>query len=346
MKVHMKEHEKWPGWFTLDYRPNGAKGVRVREHYETWQAAHDIKVALEGQTPAKTVFPRLEQVVEEYMKWCEDPAQGGKATVTLYNKRNRLIGRVIPALGRYRVRDLSPLILDGYTRGLTKFNATSDLNHLKALIKWMVTRRYAEPLTWHIEMPTLRRTVKRLPPTEDIVRLVESLHIPRHRAAAYMMLLGGLRWNETAHLKWDNYRGDTILLEVTKTGEDVVVSVPEQCREWLEENKGKGRNAYIFGHPKKNTPPSRMNRVLLNAMEKTGVKLSPHMLRHASATTLYDLTEDIYAVQHHLRHANIENTKIYTRYSEVRRRKGVEALSDAFKVDKTGPPAKPHVEPV
>ena len=39
--------------------------------------------------------------------------------------------------------------------------------------------------------------------------------------------------------------------------------------------------------------------------QKVGLKINPHLLRHASATLLYEATGDIYAVQHHLRHSKV-----------------------------------------
>jgi site-specific recombinase XerC len=67
--------------------------------------------------------------------------------------------------------------------------------------------------------------------------------------------------------------------------------------------------------------------------------LNPHLLRHASATLLYEATGDIYAVQHHLRHSKVATSQIYTRFSVKQKQKIMGTLIEH--VFNTHKPAKP-----
>lgn len=332
MKVNIKEDPKNPGWYILDYRPDGAKGKRVREPVKGRRDAEERAAEIEGKplSAESVTFPRLEDVEGEYMAWCDR----NLAVATCIGKRVRLEKHIIPALGQYRAHDLSQRILDGYAADLPKTTTLLDLRHVKAMIGWMVKRRYAEPLTWVPEMPGYRPKIKRLPDAAGIKIFLSAVKQERHRVACLMMLLAGLRWSEVKFLRWENYRDGAILMAKTKTDTDEIITIPRPCMEWFKAYQMP--SGYVFSAKGGRTPPSGIRRQLMDASEQTGIKMSPHMFRHMSATALYELTDDIYAVQHHLRHTRVETTQIYTRYSAVRRKGSVDALTDAFDVDKKG----------
>jgi len=59
--------------------------------------------------------------------------------------------------------------------------------------------------------------------------------------------------------------------------------------------------------------------------DRSGVKFSPHMLRHTFATLTYRGSRDIYAVSELLGHAKVETTKIYTHLSLDDKRRSIES---------------------
>ena len=59
--------------------------------------------------------------------------------------------------------------------------------------------------------------------------------------------------------------------------------------------------------------------------------ITPHMLRHAYATILYDVGVDIKTAQRYLGHADVQTTlKIYTHLSETKQAQSLNALNALF----------------
>lgn len=330
MKVSIRPHKTNTGWYTIDYRPDGVKGRREREHYESYEAAMAQKNALEGE-PLKAetaTHPRLKDIANEYLAW----SKKHQAAATYETKKCRLNRHILPVLGDRRVKDLSQRLLDSYGANMAKGSYRGDIIQIMALVEWMVKRQYCKPLDWRPEIPSYSAGIKHIPRAQDILRCIEALPQEQHRIACMLMLYAGLRWNETRNLRWENYRKGEILLKVTKTKQTEIVSVPEPCKEWFEAHKGEG---YIFSVDGGKTHLCNLQRPLKAAEKASGVHMTAHMFRHASATFLYELTEDIYAVQHHLRHSRVTTSQVYTRYSAARRRGSVEALVGMMdKVDK------------
>jgi integrase len=327
MKVNLHPHKTLSGWYTLDWRPDGVKGKRERLHVEGYSNAEARKESLEYiglEKPDAVTFPRLKSVYAEYLEWC----RRNLSESTNYVKVCRFEKHIIPALGEYRVRDLSQRIFDGYSKGIGKGSYRMDVNHIKALVKWMVKRQYAELLTFQPELPSNKSKIKVLPTAQEIQTLIAAIKFEHHRVVCMLMLYTGLRWNEARRLRWENYRNGAILLKVSKTDDPEIITIPSPCLPFFEANKQAA--GYIFSNTQGKTFITRLMHPLRMAEKATGIHLTPHMFRHASATFLYELTGDIYAVQHHLRHSRVTTSQIYTRYSAVRRKGSVDALVGAL----------------
>ena len=327
MKVNMKPHTDQTmanaGWYILDYRDGGVKGKRKRQKVKGREEAERIKAELQGDplTEDTITFPRLCDVVDEYLSWCRK----NQAAATVVGKLRRFNAYIIPALGDKRVQDLSQRVLDAYGAKMTQIVYRRDVLNIKALVRWMIKRRYAEPLNWSPELPAHKAGIKNLPSAPEILRFIEALALEAHRIVCTLMLYTGLRWNEARNLQWENYRDDgTILLLVSKTDNAEIITIPEPCAEWFRAHKSP--TGYIFSCSQGKTPMVTLQHPLALASAATGIYMRSHMFRHASATFLYEVTQDIYAVQHHLRHSRITTSEIYTRYSAARRKGSVEAI--------------------
>lgn len=328
MKVNMKPQPKRDGWWILDYRPYGSKGKRVREIVEGYAAALTLKASLEGK-PANTLHPTLNDISGDYLAWCRENLKAN----SWKEYRNRFNNFIFPSLGHLRVKDLTQPILDGYLRGKTKSTKRNDYTKILGLVAWMVKRNYARPLDWQPERPAYRPRLKRLPDElEDVLRVIACLRAEWVQTACLMMLLTGARWCEVSVLRWEDLRGGRILLQSTKTDDPQTIAIPAPCLPWFEAHRKP--SGYVFSQGNRNRPPARIQKQLDQAAKVAGVRMTPHMFRHMSATVLYDEREDIYAVQHHLRHSKVSTTEIYTRYSAIRRQRSVDTLTRAFGLEK------------
>lgn len=323
MKVSMKAHKTLDGWYTLDYRPDGAKGDRKRTHVEGLRAAQELKAELEGE-PLKgdsPTAPRLRDVVEEYLAW----SKKYHAETTYNGKKCRFLKHIMPALGDRRAKDLTQRMLDAYGAKMAKGSYRQDVIELQAMVTWLVSRKYAVALDFKPELPEYKQKIKHLPSAPDILKFIAALRFEMHQTVCLLMLYTGLRWNEARNLRWEDYRDGEILARITKTGNPEIMAIPAVCVAWFDSHKQP--SGYIFSANKGKSPLCNLERPVRVAFKRSGVYMTSHMFRHASATFLYDLTGDIYAVQHHLRHAKVTTSQIYTRYSAVRRKGSIDMLA-------------------
>lgn len=120
-------------------------------------------------------------------------------------------------------------------------------------------------------------------------------------------------------LRWENVDLSAGIIRIAEVENDKtdVIPIPAMILPWLKENRKLG--GWVFPGRKPDTHVTRLDRSLNKACRKVGIKVNPHLLRHASATLLYQATGDIYAVQHHLRHSKVATSQIYTRFSVEQR---------------------------
>jgi integrase len=345
MKVNITPHPTKAGWFYLEYRPNGAKGKRHRQPVQGYERATKRKEQIEanhGSTPAPTeTHPRLKDVYRDYLKWVERE----QAPYTYRNKKSCFDNIIIPHFGKYRIMELTQTVFDEFQekrpdkkRALILYQA-----YLGALIKWMVKRKMGKSLDFRPSVPKWHKPKKIIPHPSDLDSVIEAIgHDKREksperkryksaepkRVLFKLMLLTGIRWNEARLIEWPNVdikQGIIRLAESTQEENDLIL-IPESLLPWFKENRT--FSGYVFRNPRSRTgePYKSLKNCLKNACETAKVKITPHLLRHASATYLYDATGDIYAVQHHLRHKDVKTSQIYTQYSVDRKKKSQQAL--------------------
>ncbi len=317
----IRPHRTHPGWYQLDGYINGK---RERITCKSYSEAEQVKASMETTKPAAVLHPTLSTVVDEYLLWAKNIRK--LAEYTLSRKKRRLEVWILPVLGKYRVKDLDQRILDAYGLNHTSVNYRADLNHLKAMIGWMVKRGYAEKLSFEIEMPEYQSKIKQLPTPQDVLAFLAAIRKEDHRMLFSLMLFTGMRWDEAKKLRWENYTGGAIRLTETKTGVQEMIAIPDSLQVWLEANKKE--SGLLFPSSRTGTAYTGLERALRAAEKKTGIKMSPHMFRHMSATVLYEATGDIYAVSKHLRHSSVAMTQVYTRYSQARSRRAVNSVVD------------------
>jgi integrase len=314
----IRPHLTHPGWYQLD---GYIGGKRERVTCKSYAEAERLKASVDEPERQRTTHPQIETVIADYLEWVKN----NQAPDTYITKERRFRRWIIPFFGKYRVKDLSQTLLDTYRKQVTASLLAMDVTHIMALISWMVKRGYAERLTWQPEAPLTTRKIKIIPEPVNISIFLAAIPIEMHRVASKLMLYAGLRFAEVKRLKWENYRGDVILCADTKTGEPFQQPIPDPLKEWFEANKQ--TKGPVFSH-NGTTPICNLALSFDKARKATGVYMTPHLLRHASATFLYEQTNDIYAVQQHLRHSKPSTSQIYTRYSAARRKAAQQTVYD------------------
>ena len=337
MGVRPHPTKKKPGYWQIDYWPNGRKGKR---EYETFFGSFDdatrrhTELCQQNTIKSRaTLNPRLEEVLPEYLQWLQL-----HRSPSYYKSMVWALEKLKPVFARHPVKNFTPVLFDEFKakHKTTPAHCNQCIDYLKAIIGWMVERSYARPLPFKIEKLRHFRSLPQPPDPGEFDRLMEAIRhglneqgiSPAERLSKELLVQviyeTGLRWIEASHLEWQNLRDDgRLYLGRTKTGEAryTVLSADTMNKlRPMRQNTG-----YIFTNPATGKPYTTIRKLIQGARERAGVTIKgTHGLRHALGTDMLEATGDLRATQDALGHTNIKTTEKYTHISIGRKQKALE----------------------
>lgn len=297
--------------------------------------------------------PLFEEVAEEWESYaCERVAP---KTWLTYKTR---AGYAIDAFRGTQIDKITPGAVQQYILRMSKDQygnprahktVKSILSVLSLIMDMAIISGYIEinPCE-NIKIPANLPQKKRQLPTEaDLAMVRDGLHC-HFGDFAFFLLYTGLRRGEAlalmaSDIDWKkrvihvrrslDYHQNTATIKTPKTANGIrdvyLLDVLDPIL--------KGRKGYIFGDDK-GGPRSEMSfRIAWERYTKeSGVTLTPHQLRHAYATILYDAGINAKSAQSLLGHADYKTTMdIYTHISEERQKEDYSALNNFLNKKKT-----------
>jgi integrase/recombinase XerD len=172
-----------------------------------------------------------------------------------------------------------------------------------------------------------KRPLPDILPKEDATRFIEAMD-PFYKAFFCCLVNVGMRvWIEAARLTRKQIdfttrrdeKGNVIswgdIRIQGKGGRERTVPMIRMVHKLLQERcQGIKENDLVFPSPKTGRPLTDVRKAIARAKEKADIdrRITPHLLRHAFATYIYEKTGDLQAVQMLLGHREISTTQIYT----------------------------------
>jgi integrase len=249
-------------------------------------------------------------------EWWEQYAVGNLARNTLKGYATSCNTHVLPRLGGYRLRDLSPQIIVAFRTELeTEGVGTDAIRKALAMLQGILQRAveweriHGNPVkAVRKPRPERRRAVRPLPPSA--VEAVRSVLLEKGRrgdaALVSVLAYAGLRPQEALALQWRHVRRRTVLVEQAlvdgqlkgqKTGRpprtvDLLGELARDLAEWSLAAGRPGPDAYVF--PAAGGGPWRdhdwrnwRKRVYVPAAQAAGIELPrAYDLRHSFASLL------------------------------------------------------------
>lgn len=186
----------------------------------------------------------------------------------------------------------------------------------------------------------LKKKPREMPSAEDLARIKASTDVGQGGMFALWALYTGLRRGELLALRWEDvdvqqrvvrvsrsvyHIGEEPHIKAPKTAAGVrVVPIPDRLAEHLRPGRG-----LVFPDPETHDLFRRheFERMWNSFRQATGVECTPHQLRHAYATMLFEADVDGKDAQALLGHATIHTTlDVYTHIREERQRHFSEKL--------------------
>jgi integrase/recombinase XerD len=159
---------------------------------------------------------------------------------------------------------------------------------------------------------------------EDVPKMLEACETLKERALVLFAAGTGFRYGEVAHAEKDDIRFKDGMVETrskpqwgftTKDHEQRIIPVGDSLLEVMKKYCPTLDSTLLFP-TQKGKPDKHLNRMLEGIAKRAGVKLPKkpmHAFRALYATRLVRSGVDIYTVQRHLGHSDIETTQGYLR---------------------------------
>jgi site-specific recombinase XerD len=201
---------------------------------------------------------------------------------------------------------------------------------IKSFLKWCVQNCYLEqnPIL-KIEKPRLDKKLPKRITSQEASQLLEHVFNEntqykfaryRNRAVLAVMLYAGLRASEALNLKTNHIDVTNKIIHVFqgKGAKDRVIPMSRNLHLYLDEYRlersrlGKtGEHFFTTLRGDRCFTYSGLKRVVEKAKKATGIRFSPHRLRHTFATLMLEGGCDLFSLQKMMGHSDIKTTTIY-----------------------------------
>jgi integrase/recombinase XerD len=173
-------------------------------------------------------------------------------------------------------------------------------------------------LNWNPASPlkapkVTKRLADRILTTDQVKIVISSLKTKRWIALFKLLYITGMRCSEACNLKWDDVKDSENGATLTIEGKGDKVRYVKIPLSLVNEIKFQTESAdYVFTTRNKNRiTPSQVRKKFRQVSRKTGIKVSPHYMRHSHATHALANGANVVLVKDTLGHGNIAVTSQY-----------------------------------
>lgn len=294
----------------------------------------------------------LADAVDKWQEWHE--TQVSPSSVRVYNPPVADIKEWFGKTGLTEVRadEVDAFLRALAARGYAKSTVQIRHNCLSMVYNYAIMQRWTDsnPCT-PVRLPKCAKRDRREPPSDAVLRAVESEERSGMGLFAFILLYTGMRRGELLGLRWDDidlqagvinvrrsmyYLGQEPRLKLPKTtaGERQIM-ILDKLRPALE----KGGKGFLFGgiSPMTRTQFERE----WGAWAKGHEGVTPHQFRHAFATLLYEAGVSDYDAMEVMGHSDITVTRnVYTHIRDQRRQTTVSKLNQYLESGSCQEPVK------
>ncbi len=320
------------------YIINGEKVVKHFYYTDAFDLVEKIRAFENDAAEAEKVY--FKRVAEEWKEEHFSEVEGGTqiSYTPAYN-------RAVDEFGNMELKDIQPLDIKRMLERLAKQKYSAQTVRVQRIVlnlifKYAVLNGYIDinPVS-SVSVPRNLPKAKRELPTDKEIQTVMYSADATFGMFAYLILFTGCRRGEALALQWKdidfetktihiyksiNYSGDNqntpVLSMHPKTDAGIRDVAMLACVEerLLDMAKGKSETDFIFGGEAPLTK-SAFRRKWQAYQKETGIDFTPHQLRHAYATILYDAGIDEKVAQGLMGHSTIALTRdIYTHVRQSR----------------------------
>lgn len=331
------------------------KGQKIRKHFyykdefDLVEKVNDFKAKLEEQQ--KVYF---EYIADKwYESHCEE-IEGG--TQICYKPA---YNRAIEAFSEKEIKDITPLDIKRILDRMAKQRYSAQTVRVQRIVlnlifKYAVLNEYIDinPVS-AVSVPRNLPKAKRELPTDDEIETVMKSADASFGMFAYLILFTGCRRGEALALQWKDVDFKRKTISISKSvnysgmNQNIPILSPHpksdagirevmilDCLEnrLIEMAENQPEEYFIFGGAEPLTK-SALRKRWQKYQKETNTTFTPHQLRHAYATILYDAGIDEKVAQGLMGHSTIQLTRdIYTHVRMDRKKAAAETLNEYINI--------------
>ncbi len=291
----------------------------------------------------------LQALLGKYLTHCKIIKNYSSATIKSYESTFSLLFKETKIK---HLKDLNKKVLEDWFfngRLNRKWRASTFRDHHKHInpfLKWLLKEGLIkENYLVDLEKPRLEHRLPRTLTKDEAEKILETVfNLPypyrfakfRNRALVAIMLLAGLRRNETLKLKLNDVslNNSTIFISQGKWSKDRMVPINNRLNivlaKYLQQRQKLGKtctNFFISTQRDQAMGEKAINNLMRKLRKATGIDFSAHTLRHGFARLMLEGGCDIYTLSKLMGHSKITTTTIYLSCSSRQMSKSIEMHS-------------------
>ncbi len=290
----------------------------------------EIEVELAKGRLGFTVNISLGEFLKKYLDWSKNT----KAKNT-YITDKKTADSLINYFGeKIKLSQINLQKLEGWkiwlvdTLRYSKTTANIRIRHAKAMFNKAVEWQFLEKSP--VERLKQYTTPKGKPDfltLEEIKKLFSVIENKTHLAVFNLLFWTGMRIAEAINLTWDDVDFEDMVIKVrskktwhTKDYKERHIPIHPELIPYLEHLKEVGSEKVLpYKYP-------TVEHLFQKYSRKSGIKATPHLLRHSVATALASMGISPQVIQKILGHSNLSTTMIYAKMTDDYVRKSLESL--------------------
>lgn len=324
------------GYWYINYITNDGKRVRRSLGTTDRKLAElklkEIELELAKGRLGFTSDIELGSFLEKFLSW----SRVSKANES-YRTDLKTSDNLIEYFGdKIRLSRITPAKAEGFKLFLldrkeyAKTTVNIRLRHAKAMFSKAVEWNHIQenPFT-KVSMLKVEERLKYLTP-EQLKRFFSVIEDDRHKAYFALLFYTGIRVGESVNLTWEDIDLENGMIVIrnrsdfhTKNYKERVIPIHSDLLHWLRKLKGMSDSDKVIHY----AYPSSLNHLFRKYSKLSGVKCTPHILRHTFATLLASKGVSLRAIQELLGHSKISTTEIYAKMASDYLKQSVDNLS-------------------
>lgn len=327
--MSVRKHPRNPGWYIIEYYPNGRQPDPVTGKVKqeripfkgTEAAAREIEIELRQKhrgTPAVRVNRPISQMFPDWLT-----AFKTDHSINTYDNVLVTSKKLLAHFGRYQVNSLTQAHFDTYKSarladGVKPRTVQKELAYFRSFINWAVENKHAQELPFKIKTFPGKMTKAPLPivPTrEEVLKIIGEMKPPK-TIIARLMASGGLRRSEACGLTAESVDlQNRALILSGKGGKWRVIPIADPVLfeelKALVESIGKGP---LFINAATKAPYKDIRDSIKAAAVRAGVskRVYNHVLRHGFGAHMTGAGVGLRTLQEVMGHSDVRTTTLYT----------------------------------